>query len=69
GWVVAFYHEGLCVLERDALFRRLVSGDVHVVCCTAALGLGVDLPGVRLVVHRSAPRSTEQWMQESGRAG
>lgn len=36
---------------------------------TNALGLGVDVPDVRLVVHAGMPNRLRDYVQESGRAG
>ena len=42
---------------------------MSVVFCTVALGMGVDLKGVNSIVHYGAPRSLEDYFQESGRGG
>jgi len=39
------------------------------IVATNALGLGVDVPDVRLVVHAGMPRRLRDYVQESGRAG
>ncbi len=39
------------------------------IVATSALGAGVDIPDVRLVVHIGLPRSLRDFVQESGRAG
>ena len=36
---------------------------------TTALGMGVDFAGVHTVIHYGAPRSIDDYFQESGRAG
>ncbi|KAK6218092.1 hypothetical protein QIS74_02556 [Colletotrichum tabaci] len=40
-----------------------------VVVATNALGLGIDVPDVRLVVHAGMPRRLRDFVQESGRGG
>ena len=44
-------------------------GVVRVVFATMALGMGVDFKSLDYVIHYGAPRSLEDYMQESGRAG
>ena len=43
-------------------------GTVRVVFATSALGMGVDFAGLNATVHYGAPRSIEDYFQESGRA-
>ncbi|KAK4205856.1 DNA helicase, partial [Rhypophila decipiens] len=40
-----------------------------VIVTTNALGMGIDIPNVRMVVHVGAPRKLRDYAQESGRAG
>jgi RecQ family ATP-dependent DNA helicase len=44
-------------------------GGGRLIVATSALGLGVDVPNVRLVVHAGMPRRLRDYVQESGRAG
>ncbi|KAK3933608.1 P-loop containing nucleoside triphosphate hydrolase protein [Diplogelasinospora grovesii] len=41
----------------------------RVIVATNALGLGIDIPDVRLVVHAGVPRRLRDYAQESGRGG
>lgn len=46
------------------------NGSGHrVIVATNALGLGVDIPDIRVVIHAGAPRQIRDYAQESGRAG
>jgi superfamily II DNA helicase RecQ len=47
-------------------FRR---GAHRVIAATGALGMGVDIPDIRCVVHVGRPRTLLDYAQESGRAG
>lgn len=44
-------------------------GVVRVVFATMALGMGIDFKNVYHVVHYGAPRSLDDYLQESGRVG
>ena len=44
-------------------------GTVRVVFATTALGMGVNFVGLRATIHYGAPRSLDDYFQESGRAG
>ena len=44
-------------------------GVVRVVFATMALGMGVDFKGLDCTIHYGAPRSLDDYFQESGRAG
>lgn len=51
----------------DSMTRA--DGVVRVVFATMALGMGVNFVNLHTIVHYGAPRSLEDYFQESGRAG
>ena len=57
------------VIDREGVLERFISSDNGTVVATSSLGLGVDAPSVDAVLHVGAPRSLEDYAQESGRAG
>ena len=64
-----FYHSKA---GSEAEKARIVEGwraTGGVLVATNALGLGLDVPDVRLVIHAGAPRALREYCQESGRAG
>lgn len=69
----AFYHAGMSTSARQRVQRAWQkgkeNGGVSVVCATIAMGMGIDKPDVRYIVHYSMPKSLEGYYQESGRAG
>ena len=54
--------------EKAQVVRQWVDKGGPIVA-TSALGAGIDIPDVRLVVHIGLPRSLRDFVQESGRAG
>lgn len=49
---------------------REIASSVHKICvATSTLGLGVDAPGVRAVIHVGMPKTLQEFAQMSGRAG
>ena len=65
----SFYHAGLGPDTRSDRQARWKSGQVRVMVCTNAFGMGIDKPDVRFVVHFDVPDSPEAYFQEAGRGG
>ncbi len=70
---IPFYHSRLgSPWERQELVKRFLGQSLpavdHIIC-TNAFGMGLDVPNVRLVVHWQQSASTEDMLQEFGRAG
>jgi Helicase conserved C-terminal domain len=55
--------------EKSELVRQLTEGRQQVFTATNALGLGVDAPTIRVVIHVGVVRKLRDYAQESGRAG
>jgi superfamily II DNA helicase RecQ len=55
--------------EKQALLSRLVQGQIRVIVATNALGIGIDAPHIRAVIHIGVPDRIRDYVQESGRAG
>ncbi len=65
----SFYHAGLSSEVRSQRQEAWKSGDIRVMICTNAFGMGIDKSDVRFVVHCDIPESPEAYFQEAGRAG
>ena len=65
----SFYHAGLGPESRAQRQELWKSGEIRVMACTNAFGMGIDKPDVRFVVHFDVPDSPEAYFQEAGRGG
>ena len=65
----SFYHAGLGPDSRNDRQAKWKSGEIRVMVCTNAFGMGIDKPDVRFVVHFDVPDSPEAYFQEAGRGG
>lgn len=64
-----YYHAGLPGPVRMKKQDDWIQDRTRVVVCTNAFGMGIDKPGVRVVIHYEMPESPESYYQEAGRAG
>ena len=55
--------------EKRKILRRLTEGREQVFTATNALGLGIDAPTIRVVVHVGIKEKMRDYAQESGRVG
>jgi len=65
----SYYHAGLSGETRAARQEAWKRGEIRVMVCTNAFGMGIDKPDVRFVAHTGLPESPESYFQEAGRAG
>ncbi|MEL6246528.1 MAG: RecQ family ATP-dependent DNA helicase [Cyanobacteria bacterium J06627_15] len=63
------YHAGLSSMRRRQIEASWLAGDIPVVVCTSAFGMGINKPDVRFVAHYQAPSLLSEYIQEIGRGG
>lgn len=63
------YHAGMQDAARSRVHQNWREDRVRVIVATVAFGMGIDKPNVRFVHHLCVPKSMENYLQESGRAG
>ncbi|KAF3068415.1 ATP-dependent DNA helicase MER3 [Daldinia childiae] len=74
---VAFHHAGLDTQDRLAVAQNFLDGQIHVICCTSTLAVGVNLPCHTVVLKGTVAYSDNKLqeysnlevMQMLGRAG
>lgn len=69
GFRAEAYHAGMAREDRSDHQKRWISGELEVLACTTAFGMGIDKPDVRHVAHAHVPDTPEGYIQEAGRAG
>lgn len=69
GYSALPYHAGMDDFDRDINQDRFISGDVQILVCTVAFGMGIDKSNIRFVVHDNLSGNIESYVQETGRAG
>ncbi|TKA22027.1 hypothetical protein B0A49_14051, partial [Cryomyces minteri] len=54
---------------KDRMLEGFREGRQRMIVATSALGMGVDIPDIRCIIHIDRPRTLLDYAQESGRAG
>lgn len=63
------YNAGLDTCSRKDIEKGLMDNKWKCVISTNALGMGIDKPDIRFIIHLQAPQSPIHYYQEIGRAG
>jgi RecQ family ATP-dependent DNA helicase len=61
-----YYH---AAAKKDEKLRAFVTGQKKVIVATSALGMGIDIPDIRVIWHVDPPPTLLDYAQESGRVG
>ncbi len=69
GICAEYYHSGRDEEQRREIETKLMQNQYKVVCSTNALGMGIDKPDLRFIIHYQIPASPIHYYQEIGRAG
>jgi superfamily II DNA helicase RecQ len=62
----AYYHNAT---GKASMLELFMAGRQRIIVATSALGMGVDVPEIRCIIHIDWPFSVLDYAQESGRAG
>ena len=56
---------------KEHILKELVHpcSNLRVVFATVAMGMGVDIPAIKNIIHIGPPGTVREYMQETGRAG
>lgn len=63
------YHASQTTIEKNQNLKDWKEGKFSILVATTALGMGLDVPNVRIVAHVGAPTSLISWIQQAGRSG
>lgn len=64
-----YYHAGLSSNDRLDKQDKWMNGELRIMVCTSAFGMGIDKSNVRFVFHSEPTESLAYYYQEAGRAG
>lgn len=55
-------------VDQTRILAQFVDGQHPIIAATSTLGMGVDIPDIRLIIHMGTPRTLLDYTQESGHA-
>lgn len=63
------YHGQLNSQQKYVNQHAFSNGEINLIICTNAFGMGIDIPDIRYVINYEIPASLEDLVQQIGRAG
>lgn len=66
---IVAYHAGMDPTEKRVIQNHFMTGEYKIIAATNALGMGIDKPNLRFVIHFDVPGSVTSYYQEVGRVG
>ena len=65
------FHAGIPDSTKTLILKGILKndGNIRILICTVAFGMGVNCKGVYCVIHFGIPLNIESYVQECGRAG
>ena len=69
--IFAQFHAAQTTKMKKHILKELTSSisKIRVVFATVAIGMGVDIPSIRHIIHIGPPGTVREYIQETGRAG
>ena len=71
GPLVAMYNRSTTTeIKNDVIAdMKRPDGVIRVVLATSSLSMDIDMAGIKYVIHHGAPMTSDDFLQETGRAG
>ena len=68
--IFAMYHQNYTEKLKDHIVKEISkpNSKIRLIFATVALGMGINAPEIRKVIHFKSPTSLEKYIQETGRA-
>ncbi|KDQ09216.1 hypothetical protein BOTBODRAFT_117501, partial [Botryobasidium botryosum FD-172 SS1] len=66
---VVVYHAARTESAKRDVMEKLMTGDIKILICTEAAGMGADIPNIKKVIQLGVLSSLSIWIQRAGCAG
>ena len=65
----AYFSTSGNTIQKKEVLTGFLTGSLRIIAATSALGLGLNIPNIRAVIHVGILRNLRDYIQESGQAG